>query len=142
VTTAVPSVRVNEDERALLVAALTLAATSLSDSIRLKALDAAEADILDQRIVAIPAKHWEAFGAWANRSPEEMSGLEDRFIDAWACFVGARSPPAPWPKLVSTMRLGCAARGTGRQRLCIRTPGTARRADAAANLTLLTRTAL
>ena len=46
--TTVVSVRVNEEERALLEAASTLAAISLSDSIRLKAREAAEAGILDQ----------------------------------------------------------------------------------------------
>ena len=47
--TTVVSVRVNEEERALLEAASTLAAISLSDSIRLKAREAAEAGILDRR---------------------------------------------------------------------------------------------
>src|SRR5437667_12503885 len=76
-TTLVLSVRVNEEERALLEAASTLARTSLSDFIRRKALDAAEADILERRIVTIPAKDWEAFEAWANRPPEEIAGLKD-----------------------------------------------------------------
>src|SRR5262249_46311131 len=62
-TTLVLSVRVNEEERALLEAASTLARTSLSDFIRRKALDAAEADILERRVVTIPAKDWEAFEA-------------------------------------------------------------------------------
>jgi uncharacterized protein (DUF1778 family) len=43
-TTSVLSVGVNERERALLEAASTLARTSLSDLIRRKAVDAAEAD--------------------------------------------------------------------------------------------------
>jgi uncharacterized protein (DUF1778 family) len=76
-TTLVLSVRVNEEERALLEAASELARTSLSDFIRRKALDAAEADILERRIVTIPAKNWEAFEAWANRSPQEIAGLKD-----------------------------------------------------------------
>jgi uncharacterized protein (DUF1778 family) len=76
-TTSVLSVRVNEEERALLEAASTLARTSLSDFIRRKALDAAEADVVERRIVAIPAKNWEAFEAWANRPAEEIAGLKD-----------------------------------------------------------------
>jgi uncharacterized protein (DUF1778 family) len=76
-TTLVLSVRVNEEERALLEAASALARTSLSDFIRRKALDAAEADVLERRIVTIPAKDWEAFETWANRAPEEIDGLKE-----------------------------------------------------------------
>lgn len=76
-TTSVLSVRVNEEERALLEAASTLARTSLSDFIRRKALDAAEADVVERRIVTIPARDWEAFEAWANRPAEEIAGLKD-----------------------------------------------------------------
>jgi uncharacterized protein (DUF1778 family) len=76
-TTLVLSVRVNEEELALLEAASALARTSLSDFIRRKAIDAAEADVLDRRIVSIPAKDWEAFEAWANRAPEEIANLRE-----------------------------------------------------------------
>ena len=76
-TTLVLSVRVNEKERALLEAASELSRTSLSDFVRRKALDAAEADILERRIVTIPAKNWEAFETWANRPPQEIAGLKD-----------------------------------------------------------------
>ena len=76
-TTLVLSVRVNAKERALLEAASELSRTSLSDFVRRKALDAAEADILERRIVTIPAKSWEAFEAWANRPPQEIAGLKD-----------------------------------------------------------------
>ena len=84
-TALVLSVRVSEEERALLEAASTLARTSLSDFIRRKALDAAEADVLERRIVTIPAKDWEAFEAWANRPPEAIAGLTDlaRMAPTW-----------------------------------------------------------
>jgi uncharacterized protein (DUF1778 family) len=75
-TTSVLSVRVNDEERALLEAASEQARTSLSDFIRRKALDAAEADILERRVVTIPAKDWEAFEAWANRPPQEIPALK------------------------------------------------------------------
>lgn len=83
--TSVLSIRVNEEERALLEAASAQARTSLSDFIRRKALDAAEADILDRRIVTIPAKDWEAFESWANRAPEKVAGLRElaRKAPAW-----------------------------------------------------------
>jgi uncharacterized protein (DUF1778 family) len=63
-TTSVSSVRVSEEERALLEAASEQARTSLSDFVRRKAEDAAEAELLERRIVTIPAKDWEAFEAW------------------------------------------------------------------------------
>ena len=76
-TTSVLSVRVSEEERTLLEAASELARTSLSDFIRRKALEAAEIDVLERRIVAIPAKDWEAFEAWANRPPQKIAALEE-----------------------------------------------------------------
>lgn len=86
-TTLVLSVRVSEEERALLEAASEQARTSLSEFVRRKALDAAEADMLERRIVTIPAKDWEAFEAWANRPPQEIAALK----------ALARKPPA-WQK--------------------------------------------
>jgi uncharacterized protein (DUF1778 family) len=83
--TSILSVRVSEEERALLEAASEQARTSLSDFIRRKALDAAEADLLERRIVIIPAKDWEAFEAWANRPPQEIAALKDlaRKVPTW-----------------------------------------------------------
>jgi uncharacterized protein (DUF1778 family) len=76
-TTLVLSVRVSEEERALLEAASGLARTSLSEFIRRKALDAAELDVLERRIVTIPAKDWKKFEAWTNRPAEEIEGLKE-----------------------------------------------------------------
>src|SRR5271155_4404217 len=76
-TTLVLSVRVSEEERALLEAASELARTSLSEFIRRKALDAAEMDVLERRIVTIAAKDWKKFEAWANRPAQEIEGLKD-----------------------------------------------------------------
>jgi uncharacterized protein (DUF1778 family) len=75
--TEVLSVRVSEEERALLEAASELARTSLSDFVRRKALDAAELDLTERRIVAIPAKDWKKFEAWANEPAAEIQGLKD-----------------------------------------------------------------
>jgi uncharacterized protein (DUF1778 family) len=75
--TLVLSVRVSEEERALLEAASELARTSLSEFIRRKALDAAETEVLERRIVTIAAKDWEAFEAWVSRPAEEIEGLKD-----------------------------------------------------------------
>ena len=75
-TTTVLSVRVSEEERALLEAASAQSRTSLSEFIRRKALDAAEVDVLERRVVTIPAKDWKAFEAWANRSPRKIAALQ------------------------------------------------------------------
>ena len=76
-STSVLSVRVNEEERALLEAASDNARTSLSDFIRRKALDAAEIDVLERRIVVIPSKDWQAFEAWADRPAEKIPALDE-----------------------------------------------------------------
>jgi uncharacterized protein (DUF1778 family) len=75
--TEVLSVRVSEEERALLEAASELARTSLSDFIRRKALDAAELDVMERRLVTIPAKDWKKFEAWANQPPREIEPLKE-----------------------------------------------------------------
>lgn len=76
-TTSVLSVRVSEDERALLEAASEQARTNLSDFVRRKALEAAEVDMLERRIVTIPTKDWAAFEAWADRPPQRIAALEE-----------------------------------------------------------------
>ena len=75
-TTSVLSVRVSAEERALLEAASAQARTNLSDFVRRKALEAAEIDILERRVVVIPAKDWKAFEAWVERPAEAIPALE------------------------------------------------------------------
>lgn len=75
-TSSVLSVRVSHEERNLLEAAADQARTTLSDFLRRKALEAAEAELLERRIVSIPAKDWEAFEAWIERPAEENAALE------------------------------------------------------------------
>ncbi len=72
---AVLSVRVNARERALLEAAAEQASTNLSDFVRRRALEAAESDLLNRRIVTIPAKDWTRFEAWANSPAREVPAL-------------------------------------------------------------------
>jgi uncharacterized protein (DUF1778 family) len=71
------SVRVKPDERAILEAAAEQAHTNLSDFVRRKALEAAEADVLNRTIVTIPAKDWETFEAWINRPTEVIPALKE-----------------------------------------------------------------
>jgi len=75
--TTVLSVRVSDDERAILESASAQARTNLSDFVRRKALEAAEIDVMERRIVIIPAQDWEAFEAWVNRPAEHLSAIAE-----------------------------------------------------------------
>jgi uncharacterized protein (DUF1778 family) len=84
-TTSVLSVRVNPDERAILEAAAEQSRTSISDFVRRKALEAAEADVLNRTIVTIAAKDWDAFEAWINRPAKTIPALKKlaRMVPSW-----------------------------------------------------------
>lgn len=69
------SVRVSPSERDLLEAAAAHARTNLSDFVRRKALEAAELDLMDRRIVTIPAADWERFEAWAQAPAKPVPAL-------------------------------------------------------------------
>lgn len=69
------SVRISPSERALLAAAAEQARTNLSDFVRRRALEAAEADLLDRRVVTIAAKDWARFEAWAGAPAKEVPAL-------------------------------------------------------------------
>jgi uncharacterized protein (DUF1778 family) len=73
--TSILSVRVNPEERALLEAAAERSHTTLSDFVRRKAVEAAEADVLNRTVVTIPSKNWEAFESWINRPAEAIPAL-------------------------------------------------------------------
>ena len=75
--TTVLSVRVSSEERALLEAASDQARTSLSEFIRRKAVDAAESEMLERRIVTIPADDWEAFEAWTREPAKDVPALRE-----------------------------------------------------------------
>src|SRR4051794_15382288 len=74
-TSPVVSVRVSPTERDLLEAAAEQARTSLSDFIRRKALEAAEMEVLEHRVVTIPANDWEKFETWVNAPAKEVPAL-------------------------------------------------------------------
>jgi uncharacterized protein (DUF1778 family) len=69
------SVRVSPSERDILEFAAEQARTSLSDFVRRKALEAAEMDILDRRVVTIPAHDWEKFEAWVGAPAKDVPAL-------------------------------------------------------------------
>lgn len=71
----VVSVRVSPHERELLEVAAELARTSLSDFVRRRAIEAAEMEVLERRIVTIPAKNWKKFEAWVDLPAKEVPAL-------------------------------------------------------------------
>ena len=44
---------------------------------RRKALESAEAEVLNRTVVTIPAKDWEAFEAWLDRPAETIPALAE-----------------------------------------------------------------
>lgn len=68
-------VRVSAQERALLKAAAGKAGTSLSDFMRRQTMEAAEIDVLERRVVTIPAKDWAKFEAWATAPANKVPAL-------------------------------------------------------------------
>ncbi len=72
---AVLSVRVSTHERMLLEAAAEQYHTTLSDFVRRKAIEAAEMDVLERRLVVIPAADWEKFEAWVDRPAKDVPAL-------------------------------------------------------------------
>jgi uncharacterized protein (DUF1778 family) len=72
---AILSVRVSADERTLLEAAAEHAHTSLSDFIRRKAIDGAEAEMLERSAVTIPAAEWAKFEAWVDAPAKLVPAL-------------------------------------------------------------------
>jgi uncharacterized protein (DUF1778 family) len=76
-SSSVLSVRVSADERALLEEAAAQSHTSLSEFIRRRSVEAAEAEVLNRSNIVIPAKDWEAFEAWINRPAEAVPAIAE-----------------------------------------------------------------
>lgn len=69
------SVRVSPNERSLLETAAEQARTNLSDFVRRKAIEAAEMEVLEHRLVTIPAADWEKFEAWVDAHAKDVPAL-------------------------------------------------------------------
>ncbi|MDP3552889.1 DUF6290 family protein [Methylocystis sp.] len=76
-SSSVLSVRVSPGERALLEDAAAQAQMSLSEFMRRRSIEAAEAEVLNRSNVTIPAKDWEAFEAWIGRPGEAVPALAE-----------------------------------------------------------------
>ncbi len=75
--TQVLSVRVSPSERELLSMAAENERTNLSDFIRRKAVEAAEVELTERRLVTIPAADWEKFEAWVDQPAKDVPALRD-----------------------------------------------------------------
>ncbi len=76
-STLVISVRVSASERELLAIAAEHQRTNLSDFVRRHSIEAAENDILGQRIVTISAADWEKFEAWVEAPAKDVPALRE-----------------------------------------------------------------
>jgi uncharacterized protein (DUF1778 family) len=74
---AVLSVRVSPNERVLLEAAAGHARTSLSDFIRRKAIDGAEAEMLERSAVTIPAAEWDKIESWVDAPAKVVPAIAE-----------------------------------------------------------------
>jgi len=60
----------------LLESAAAQARTTLSDFIRRKAIEAAELELIDRRIVTMSVADWERFEAWAQAAAKAVPTLQ------------------------------------------------------------------
>ena len=74
-STSVLSVRLSDSERRLLQDASDEMRTSISDFVRRKAIEAAELQLMERRIVTIPAKDWDKIEAWAAAPARKAEAL-------------------------------------------------------------------
>jgi len=75
-STSVLSVRVNEAERSLLEGAAKVARTNLSDFVRRSAIESAELDLMEQRLVEIPDARWVEFEQWLQAPAKEIPAIK------------------------------------------------------------------
>ncbi len=86
-STSVLSVRVSPDEKAMLQAAASETRSSVSEFMRRKALEGAEIELMERRIVTITADQWSAFEASLAAPAKNIPALKEL----------AQRPPA-WAK--------------------------------------------
>jgi uncharacterized protein (DUF1778 family) len=73
--TSVLSVRLSDAERQLLQDASDEMRTSISDFVRRKAVEAAELQLMERRLVTIPSKDWDQIEAWAAAPARKAKAL-------------------------------------------------------------------
>lgn len=76
-STNILSVRVSDDERLMLEEAAKNSRAKLSDFIRRKALEAAEEDLLERRVIEIPAEKWDEIEALIAAPAKDIPNLRN-----------------------------------------------------------------
>lgn len=84
-SSSVLSVRLSDDERSLLEAAASHARTRLGDFIRRKALEAAELELLERRVIEIPASKWAEIEALVKAPAKVIPAVKGlvRYAPTW-----------------------------------------------------------
>ncbi|HEY7549670.1 MAG TPA: DUF1778 domain-containing protein, partial [Hyphomicrobiaceae bacterium] len=65
----------SDAERQLLQDASDETRTSVSDFVRRKAIEAAELQLMERRLITIPAEHWDRIEAWAAAPARKAKSL-------------------------------------------------------------------
>ncbi|WCP12268.1 hypothetical protein sphantq_00665 [Sphingobium sp. AntQ-1] len=83
-----PIVVVDPDEHALLKATAECADVNLGNFIRCKVIEATETQLLERRLVNIPAEHWDRIERWFETPPRDIPALRR----------SSAIPPVPSPR--------------------------------------------
>jgi len=78
-STDVLSVRVSREEREKLQFAAEQSRSTVSDFMRRKALEAADMELIDRRIITLSEEAWNAFDAAMKAPAEEIPALRELF---------------------------------------------------------------
>lgn len=76
---AILSVRVSPEEKEMLQVAADQSRSTVSEFMRRKALEAAESELIDRRIVTLPAEAWSSFEAKLADPAKEVPALKELF---------------------------------------------------------------
>lgn len=76
-STSILSVRVSPDEKAMLQAAADETRSTVSEFMRRKALEGAEMELMERRIVTISADQWAAFEASLAAPAKDIPALKE-----------------------------------------------------------------
>jgi uncharacterized protein (DUF1778 family) len=85
-SSAILSVRVSPEEKAMLQAAAENTRSTVSDFMRRKALEGAEEELMSRRVITIDADQWAAFEARLNEPAKDIPAVKELFErkPAWA----------------------------------------------------------
>ena len=85
-STSILSVRVSPDEKAMLQAAASETRSSVSEFMRRKALEGAEIELMERRIVTITADQWSALEASLAAPAKNIPALKElaQRLPVWA----------------------------------------------------------